>query len=109
MGTPEYSTNCKASVYGGGSACSPELPLCFAIVSYYLLWSYQGATAAGAEALHTVAPRSVKKNILRISAKRPDIFYIFREKIISFNAAKSVLLEEFKGNSSIKNIFLGTL
>ena len=38
----------------------PEPPLRFVIVSYYLLWSYrsrEGATAAGAEALHAVAPK----------------------------------------------------
>ena len=38
----------------------PEPPLRFAIVSYYLLWSYRssgGATAAGAEALHAVVPK----------------------------------------------------
>jgi len=53
-----------------GTVPLPEPPLRFAIVLYYFLWSYRsrgGATAAGAEALHAVAPKSVKKNILRIS------------------------------------------
>jgi len=57
---PEFSTNCKLPVNGGDSACPPEPPLRFAIVSYYLLWNYRsrgGATAAGAEALHAVAPK----------------------------------------------------
>jgi hypothetical protein len=31
-----------------------------------------------------------------------DIFHASRERTISLNAAKSILLEEFKGNSSTK-------
>jgi len=39
---------------------------------YYLLWNYRSrgdATAAGAEALRAVAPKSVKKNSVRISTE----------------------------------------
>jgi len=70
IGDPMFSTNCKAPVYGGDSACPPELPLRFAIVSYYLFWSYrfkEGATALGRRHFMPVATKSVKKNILRIS------------------------------------------
>ncbi len=57
---PEFSTNCKEPVYGGDSACPPEPPLRFAMVSHYLLWNYRSrgdAATAGAEALFTVAPK----------------------------------------------------
>ena len=70
MGNPKISTNCESPIIGGDSACPPELPLRFAMVLYYLLWNYRyrgDATAAGAEALRAVAPKSVKKNIVRIS------------------------------------------
>jgi hypothetical protein len=65
-----FAANGKALIYGGDSAYPPEPPLRVAIVLYYLPGSYRfrvGATAAGAEAFHAVAPKSVKKNILRIS------------------------------------------
>ncbi len=38
---PEFSTNGKAPVYGVDDAFSPEQPLCFAIVSYYLIRGYR--------------------------------------------------------------------
>jgi len=42
--------------------------LCDCVVLPFLELSlHGGATAAGAEAFHAVAPKSVKKNILRIS------------------------------------------
>jgi len=55
---PEFSTNCKAPAYGGDSACPPEPPLRFKIVSYYLLWVIApgGYHSGGVEALHAVAP-----------------------------------------------------
>jgi len=46
------------------------------MVLYYLLWNYRSrgdATAAGAEALHAVAPKSVEKNIVRISPENSTI------------------------------------
>ena len=42
----------------------PNRPCAFAIVLYYLVWNYHfrgDATAAGAEALRAVAPKSVEK------------------------------------------------
>ncbi len=39
--TMNFTTNCKLPVNGGDSACPPEPPLRFAIVSYYLLWNYR--------------------------------------------------------------------
>jgi len=60
MGNPEFSTHGKAPIYGEDNACPPEPPLRFAIVSYYLLWSYRPRGVPqrrGAEALHAVAPR----------------------------------------------------
>ena len=50
----------------------PNPPLRFAIVLYYLRWNYRSrgdATAAGAEVLRAVAPKSVEKNIVRISTE----------------------------------------
>ena len=60
MGNPEFSTNCKATVYGGDSACPPETApsLCDCVVLPCLSLSLQEiATAAGVEASHTVAPK----------------------------------------------------
>ena len=62
----------QITYFGGDSACPPEPPLRFGMVLYYLLWNYRfrgDATAAGAEALRAVAPKSVKKNIVRISTE----------------------------------------
>ena len=57
---------------GGDSACPPEPPLRYAMVLYYLLRNYRSrgdATAAGAKALRAVAPKSVERNIVRISTE----------------------------------------
>jgi len=46
--------------YRNGQCLSPEPPLRFAMVLYYLLWNYRcrgDATAAGAEALRTVTQK----------------------------------------------------
>jgi hypothetical protein len=43
------------------------------MVLYYLVWKYRSrgdATAAGAEAFRAVAPKSVEKNIMRISLEQ---------------------------------------
>jgi hypothetical protein len=40
-GNPMFASNGKALIYGGDSAYPPEPPLCFAIVLYYLFWSYR--------------------------------------------------------------------
>ncbi len=69
---PEFSTKCKAPVYGGDSACPPEPPLrfCDCVVVPSLELSFRGgATAAGAGALPAKAPKSVEKNSVRISTK----------------------------------------
>jgi len=66
MGNPEFSTNGKAS------ACPPNRPLPFAIVSYYLFWSYRsrGCHSGGGGGIICRRPKkSVKKNILRISTQ----------------------------------------
>ena len=63
----EFSTNSKVPVYGGDSACPPEPPLRFAIVSYYLLWSYRyrGVPQRWGGGITCRSPKkSVKKNIL---------------------------------------------
>ena len=60
MGNHKISTNCESPVIGGGCACFPEPPLCFAMVLYYLLGNYfsrGNGTAAGAEALRAVAQK----------------------------------------------------
>ena len=49
------------------------------MVLYYLLRNYRsrgGATAAGAVALHAVAPKSVEKNIVKISTEPINCFFI---------------------------------
>ncbi len=57
MGNPKISTNYESPGIGGDSACPPEPPLCFAMVSYYLHWNYRSrGDATGAEA---VASRAV--------------------------------------------------
>ena len=69
---PKILTKCKLPVIGGDTACPPEPPLRFSIVLYYLFWNYrlQGChSGGGAEALRAVAPKSVEKNIVRISTK----------------------------------------
>jgi len=48
---------------------APALCDCFVLPSLGLSLLWEGATAAGAEALHAVASKSVKKNISRISTK----------------------------------------
>ena len=55
---------------GGDSACPPEPPLRFAIVLYYLLKNYrsEGCHSGGGGGI-AVAPKSVEKNIVRISTK----------------------------------------
>ena len=61
----------------------PNRPLRFGIVGYYLIRSYPsrgGATAAGAEALHAVAPRSVEENCVKISTGQKIIFHRFLQK-----------------------------
>jgi hypothetical protein len=48
----------------------PNRPCAFAMVLYYFLWNYRSrgdASAAGAEALRAVAPKSVERNSMRIS------------------------------------------
>ena len=65
---------------GGDSACPTELPLRFAMVLYYLLRNYRSkgdATAAGAKELRAVAPKSVEKNVVRISAEQ--YIFVFQE------------------------------
>jgi len=54
---PKISTNCKAPVYGGDSACPPEpAALCDCVVLPFPGVIAPGATAAGADVLHAVAP-----------------------------------------------------
>jgi hypothetical protein len=64
-----FAANGKALIYGGDSAYPRTVPpLCDCVVLPSRELSLQGgATAAGAEAFHAVAPKSVNKNILRIS------------------------------------------
>ncbi len=49
--------------YRRDSACPPEPPLRFVMVVHYLLWNYRSrgdALAAGAVALHAIAPKNVE-------------------------------------------------
>jgi len=51
-------------MYGGDSACPPEPPLRFAIVLYYLIWSYRsrGCHSGGGGVITCCKPKkSVKK------------------------------------------------
>jgi hypothetical protein len=50
----------------------PDRPLSYVMVLYYFLWNYRSrgdATASGAKALCAVAPKSVERNIVRISTE----------------------------------------
>jgi len=74
--TLSFQQNGKTSIYGGYSACPPEPPLRFAIVAYYLLWSYcsRGCHSGGGRGITCRRPKkSVKKNILRISYENRTI------------------------------------
>ncbi len=54
---------------------TPELHLRFVIVLYYLLWNYHswGCHSGGGGGIRSVAPKSVEKNIMRISTEPPLI------------------------------------
>jgi hypothetical protein len=61
---PKFSTNYKATIFGGDSACPPEPPpaLCDCVVLPSLELSFQwGCHAAGVEAFHAVASRALRK------------------------------------------------
>jgi len=64
---PEFSTNGKAPVYGGDSACPPKPPLCF--VSIILLRRYRsmGCHSGGGGGITCRYPKkNVKKKYFEI-------------------------------------------
>jgi len=65
-------TNCESPIIGGDNASPPQNRRCrvrWYCIPFSGIIAQRDPTAAGAEAYHAAAPKSVEKNSVRISTK----------------------------------------